>query len=112
MLTPLIDNSYRKANNEVTYVFVEQWQSETNIFHLPFGEMSIFLEDVSILLKIHVTDKIVVVENFVRYTEESCEDAIKLVFKLLEITIEDVEEEVNINKGLTVRKCWLKTRWL
>ncbi|KAK9157641.1 hypothetical protein Scep_004215 [Stephania cephalantha] len=39
--------------------------------------MSISLEDVCILLKIHVTGKVVAVENFARYTEESRSDAIK-----------------------------------
>ncbi|KAK9157611.1 hypothetical protein Scep_004185 [Stephania cephalantha] len=73
--------------------------------------MSISLEDVSILLKIHVTGKVVAVENFARYTEESRSDANKLVSKLLGVSTEDAEEEVNISKGLTVRKCWLKSRW-
>ncbi|KAK9158707.1 hypothetical protein Scep_005281 [Stephania cephalantha] len=72
--------------------------------------MSISLEDVSILLKIHVTGKVVAVKNFARYTEESRSDAIKLVSKLLGFSIEDAEDEVNISKGLTVRKCWLKSR--
>ncbi|KAK9118285.1 hypothetical protein Scep_016378 [Stephania cephalantha] len=58
-----------------------------------------------------VTGKVVTVENFARYTEESYSDVIKLVSKLLGVSIEDVEEEVNISKGLTVRKCWLKSRW-
>ncbi|KAK9100872.1 hypothetical protein Scep_024302 [Stephania cephalantha] len=107
----LIDCSYRKANKEVITAFVERWQPEKNTFHLPFGEMSISLEDVSMLLKIPVTGKVVAVENFVRYTDESRSDAIKLVSKLLGVSIEDAEEEVNISKGLTVQKCWLKSRW-
>ncbi|KAK9162477.1 hypothetical protein Syun_003379 [Stephania yunnanensis] len=27
------------------------------------------------------------------------------------VNIEDVEDEVNISKGIIVRKCWLKSRW-
>ncbi|KAK9148117.1 hypothetical protein Scep_006874 [Stephania cephalantha] len=73
--------------------------------------MSISLNDVSILLKNPVTDKVVAVENFARYNEESHSDAIKLVSKLLGVSIEDAEEEVNNNKGLIMRKCWLKSRW-
>ncbi|KAK9160075.1 hypothetical protein Syun_006416 [Stephania yunnanensis] len=47
--------------------------------------MSISVEDVNILLKIPVTGKVVAVENFARYIEESRLDAIKLVSKLLEV---------------------------
>ncbi|KAK9088474.1 hypothetical protein Scep_027556 [Stephania cephalantha] len=109
-LNTLIDCSYRKANKEVISAFVERWQPKTNTFHLPFGEMSISLEDVSMLLKIPITGKVVAVENFARYTGESRSNAIKLVSKLLGVSIEDVKDEVNISKGLTVRKCWLKSR--
>ncbi|KAK9128578.1 hypothetical protein Syun_017375 [Stephania yunnanensis] len=45
--------------------------------------MSISLKDVSFLLKIPVTGKVVAVENFVRYTEESRSNAIKMVSNLL-----------------------------
>ncbi|KAK9158059.1 hypothetical protein Scep_004633 [Stephania cephalantha] len=110
-LNTLIDCSYRKANKELISAFVERWQPETNTFHLPFGEMSISLEDVSFLLKIPVTGKVVEVENFARYTEESRSDAIKMVSNLLGVSVEEAEEEVNISKGLTVRKHWLKSRW-
>ncbi|KAK9098807.1 hypothetical protein Syun_025852 [Stephania yunnanensis] len=110
-LNTLIDCSYRKANKEVIYAFVERWLPETNTLHLPFGEMSISLEDVSFLLKILVTGKVVAVQNFARYTEESRSDAIKMVSNLLGVSVEEDEEEVNISKGLTVRKCWLKSRW-
>ncbi|KAK9160405.1 hypothetical protein Syun_006746 [Stephania yunnanensis] len=67
--------------------------------------MSISLEDVSMLLKIPFTSKVVAVENFASYTDESCSDAIKLVSKLLGVGIEDAQEEVNISKGLTFQKC-------
>ncbi|KAK9083423.1 hypothetical protein Scep_029894 [Stephania cephalantha] len=73
--------------------------------------MSISLEDVSFLLKIPVTGKVVAVEKFARYTEESRSDAIKMVSNLLGVSVEEAEEEVNISKGLTVRNHWLKSRW-
>ncbi|KAK9088824.1 hypothetical protein Scep_027906 [Stephania cephalantha] len=62
-------------------------------FHLPFDEMSISLEDVSILLKIPITGKVVAVEKFTKYTEESHADAIKLVFKLLGVSIEMLKKK-------------------
>lgn len=110
-LAPLIGCSYKQGNKELISAFVERWQPETNTFHLPFGEMSISLEDVSILLKIPVTGKVVLADNFSRYTEESRVEAIQLVSKLLGTTLEEAEEEVNISKGLTVRMSWLKGRW-
>ncbi|KAK9157652.1 hypothetical protein Scep_004226 [Stephania cephalantha] len=78
---------------------------------MSFGEMSITLEDVSILLKIMGTDKVVAVDNFSRYTEDSRKEAIELVSKLLGVTIEEAEEEVNITRSLAIRKAWLKTWW-
>ncbi|KAK9160138.1 hypothetical protein Syun_006479 [Stephania yunnanensis] len=63
------------------------------------------------LLKILITGKVVAVENYARYTDESRFDAIKMVSKLLGVSIEDAEDEMNISKGLTVRKGWLKSRW-
>ncbi|KAK9083754.1 hypothetical protein Scep_030225 [Stephania cephalantha] len=50
---------------------MERWHPETNTFHLPFSEMPITLDDVSILLNIPVVGKVVAIENFGRYTEES-----------------------------------------
>jgi len=34
--------------------FVERWQPETNSFHMPFGKMTITLDDVSQILRIPV----------------------------------------------------------
>ncbi|XP_050232848.2 protein MAIN-LIKE 1-like [Mercurialis annua] len=39
--------------------FVERWQPDTNSFHLPFGEMTITLHDVWIILRIPVDGKVV-----------------------------------------------------
>ncbi|KAK9090725.1 hypothetical protein Sjap_023902 [Stephania japonica] len=65
--------------------------------------MPITLKDVSILLKIPVTGKVVAVEKFSSYTEESPhKEAIELVSKLLEVTLDEAKEEVNITNGLTV----------
>ena len=38
---------------------VERWRPETNTFHLPFGEMTVTLEDVSLLWGLTVTGNFV-----------------------------------------------------
>ena len=43
--------------------FVERWQPETNTFHMPLGEMTITLDDMSTVLGIPVTGKAVSVEQ-------------------------------------------------
>ncbi|RXH69503.1 hypothetical protein DVH24_037287 [Malus domestica] len=49
-LLPLLECTYRIVDKIVVSAFVERWQPETNTFHLPFGEMTITLDDVSNLI--------------------------------------------------------------
>lgn len=84
--------------------FVERWQPETNTFHLPFGEMSITLEDVSMLLKIPVTGKVVALDDPMTRTE-----AVELLVEALDVS--RVEAEAEVQKKLSVSHRWLKSRW-
>ncbi|KAK9158794.1 hypothetical protein Scep_005368 [Stephania cephalantha] len=59
--------------------FMERWQQETNTFHLPFGEMSITLEDMRMLLKIPVMGKVVECDTI----EQS--EAVELVCSALDV---------------------------
>ncbi|CAL1413774.1 unnamed protein product [Linum trigynum] len=65
--TPRVENLVRASNlyhlsscmmHSVDYplleAFIERWQPDTNTFHMPFGEMTITLHDVSFLLQIPV----------------------------------------------------------
>lgn len=45
---------YTMVNHRMLNAFVERWYSETSSFHLPLGEMSIALDDVSCLLHIPI----------------------------------------------------------
>ncbi|XP_052178680.1 protein MAIN-LIKE 1-like [Diospyros lotus] len=54
-LAPLIEATYRFVNPTVVSAFSERWQPETNIFHLPFGEMTLTLDDIATILKIPVS---------------------------------------------------------
>lgn len=40
----LIEYSYRYIDYDAVSAFVERWHPETNIFHLPFEEMTITFE--------------------------------------------------------------------
>ena len=44
-LAPLVYHSYRFIDYVVVAAFVERWQPDTNTFHLPFGDMTITLDD-------------------------------------------------------------------
>lgn len=37
-------------------IFVERWHKETSVFHLPFGEMVITLDDVSSMFHLILSD--------------------------------------------------------
>lgn len=54
-LYPLIKCSYRTVDKILVSALVERWQPETNTFHMPFGEMSISLDDVFNILGIPIT---------------------------------------------------------
>ena len=47
-LQPLKNISYWNSNCVLISAFVERWPLETNAFHMPFGEMTITLNDVPI----------------------------------------------------------------
>ncbi|KAK9148640.1 hypothetical protein Scep_007397 [Stephania cephalantha] len=93
---------YGKKQKTLISAFVERWQLDTNTFHLPFGEMSITLEDVSTLLHISVMGKVV---DCALYTVE----AIKLVFMALDVM--KAKAEMQLNKDLKLNELWLKGRW-
>jgi len=46
----LIHASYENVHIGLLCAFLERWLVETNTFHLPIGEMTITLDDVSNLL--------------------------------------------------------------
>ena len=44
--------SFRRVNRALISAFVERWHPETNTFHMPFGEMTITIHDVTQILGI------------------------------------------------------------
>ena len=50
----LQDTSYNMIDHCLICAFVERWHEETSSFHLPFGEMTVTLNDVSCLLHLPI----------------------------------------------------------
>ena len=68
-LAPLVTASYRSVNKIIVSGFVERWQPETNTFHMPFGEMTITLDDVASIIGISVTGRTVSYNDRMAYEE-------------------------------------------
>jgi len=53
-LSWLQDTSYSLIDHSLICAFVERWHEETSSFHLPFGEMTVTLDDMACLLHIPI----------------------------------------------------------
>ena len=49
-LTGVLDFDFGKIDHFLVGTFVERWQPETNNFHFPFGEITITLHDVALII--------------------------------------------------------------
>ena len=96
-LAPLVETSYRFINRNMVSTFVERWQPETNTFHMPFGEMTITLDNVGTILRVPMTEKFVSVEQL------SFERAKTLIEHGLGVTSQQAHEELAAVRGSSVR---------
>ena len=80
-LAPLTSCSHRVASRPMLSAFCERWYPETTTFHLPFGEMTITLDDVASILHIPVTGSMISLSQPLRV-----DDANALLVELLGIT--------------------------
>ena len=53
-LSGLTEHNYKAFDYVAIQAFVERWQPDTNTFHLPFGEVTITLNDVRTILGVPV----------------------------------------------------------
>lgn len=106
-LVELVQCSYRFIDKILISGFVERWQPETNTFHIPFGEITITLDDVSAILGIPVAGASVAVSP----ERMSDRDAEELLVELLGVSAGDARQEVLSSRGQSVRMEWLRTQF-
>ncbi|GAU48768.1 hypothetical protein TSUD_406110 [Trifolium subterraneum] len=87
--------SLSKVDPQILSAFTERWHPETSSFHMPFGEMTITLDDVACLLHIPVRG--------IFYTPRpvSMEEAAALATELLGVPYEEAYLETSRQRGGT-----------
>ncbi|KAL9691657.1 hypothetical protein QQ045_012082 [Rhodiola kirilowii] len=90
---------YHTQNYEVDWSFmtalVERWRSETHIFHLRNGEMTITLEDVGVLTGLPIEGRAVTIDHEVDDYAPLCEQLLRVVPE-------------RGNRDTTVRRTWFR----
>lgn len=101
-LTPLLFTGHKTVDNHLLSAFVERWHSDTSSFHLPFGEMTITLDDVYMLLHLPIMG------NYYRGAPSgvSIDDAIVLAQRYLGVSRTEAIAEVRT--GPYYRFEWLE----
>ncbi|XP_028198043.1 protein MAIN-LIKE 2-like [Glycine soja] len=101
-LDPLIRCSVITTDPGLISAFVEKWHRETSSFHLPVGEVTITLDDVSSLLHIPITGALHSFEPL------ATSDAVALLIELLEVTPDEATTETRQAGGPHVQLSWLR----
>ena len=101
-LGPLIRCSVITTDPGLIFAFVERWHRETSSFHLPVGEVTITLDDVSSLLHILITGALHSFKQLVT------SNAVALLTKLLKVTPDEATAETRQAGGPHVRLSWLR----
>jgi len=101
-LSPLIGCSVVTSDPGLISAFMERWHSETSIFHLPVGELTITLNDVSSLFHLPITGAL---HSFYAF---SVDETIFLLTELLEVSAEEARAETARSRGASVRLGWVR----
>lgn len=96
-LAPLVRASYEQIDRKLLTAFAERWYSDTNTFHLPVGELTVTLDDVSCLLHVPVSGKII------QWKKPNAFDGAVLMGDNLGMSLEDAQEETRKNRGGAIR---------
>ncbi|XP_017407713.2 protein MAIN-LIKE 1-like [Vigna angularis] len=101
-LMPLTGICYDYVDKGLLLGFIERWHFETSSFHLPIGEMSITLDDVSTLLHLPVMGQMCDLE------ELEFEEARTALVQLLGVDGGTTGAEMEDARGPKVRLSWLR----
>ncbi|XP_012833252.1 PREDICTED: serine/threonine-protein phosphatase 7 long form homolog [Erythranthe guttata] len=96
----VVEASYNTVDDHLLRAFIERSQPATNTFHLPVGEMTITLDDVSTLVGLPVVGRTVSCERLIG---DSKTKPSSLMFEMLGEYPDDVD------KKKAVKMEWLKT---
>ena len=102
---PLCNICYEIADKGLLCGFVERWHRDTNTCHLPFGEMSITLDDVSSFLHLPI------VGQFPIFDEVNNNETRALLVELLGIEEGPANAELCECRANVVRLSWLRERY-
>ncbi|XP_028220385.1 protein MAIN-LIKE 2-like [Glycine soja] len=101
-LSPLIACSVDTGDRGLLSAFVERWHRETSSFHLPVGELTITLDDVSSLLHLPV------IGNFHAFEPLHVDDAVQMLVDLLMVSPESARAKIVQCRGPYVRLQWVR----
>ncbi|XP_028085992.1 protein MAINTENANCE OF MERISTEMS-like [Camellia sinensis] len=101
----LVSCLYKFVNKVVVSAFVERWQSETNKLHLPFGEMSPTLDDVSVILGIPVIGKSVSCKKL------SNVEVANLLVEALGLIVDETNVTLKVAWSQSIKAEWLRQRF-
>ena len=102
-LAPLTSCNHRVASRPMLSAFCERWQPETTTFYIPFGEMTITLDDVASILHIPITGSMISFSQPLRV-----DDANALLVELLGTTDVEASREKEQCRSPSVRLLWLR----
>ena len=98
--------AYSHPNKNLILAFVERWHPETNSFHMPFGEMTITLDDVECLTGLPIVGRPIVPPPRESATRLAAEVATGLG-----VSEEEAEEAMEGLRGSNIKLAWLQERF-
>ncbi|XP_028184866.1 protein MAIN-LIKE 1-like [Glycine soja] len=101
-LSPLIACSVDTGDWGLLSVFVERWHRETSSFHLPVGELTITLDDISYLLHLPVIGDLHTFEPL------HVDDAVQMMVDLLMVSPKSARAETAQCRGPYVHLQWVR----